>query len=148
LSYVSDEIEDLIRAGFDAWTRQDLDGWLELVHPEIEFQTAGVFPGLRPVYRGHAQLRKFWDALHEPWETLRTDVLRIVREGDWAIVEFRFRAKGAESGAEVDMTFAQAMRIEGGLAIEMRGARSFDEAVESLRQERPARPPVSPSRSR
>jgi ketosteroid isomerase-like protein len=136
---VSDELEQVIRAGIDAWTRHDPDGWLDLLHPEIEFHTAGVFPGLRPEYRGHAQVRKFWDVLHEPWETLRTDLLRIAWEGEWAIVEFRFRAKGAESGAEVDMNFCQAMRFQDGLAIEMRGARSFDSALEAFRQGAPAR---------
>ncbi len=42
----------LLLTGYDAWNRDDRDGWIELLHPEVEIHTSGVFPDLAPVYRG------------------------------------------------------------------------------------------------
>lgn len=33
---------ELIRAGYEAWNRNDLDAWLEVLHPDVEFHTSGV----------------------------------------------------------------------------------------------------------
>jgi ketosteroid isomerase-like protein len=33
---MSQENVDTVRRTFDAWNRDDVDGWLEAAHPEIE----------------------------------------------------------------------------------------------------------------
>jgi ketosteroid isomerase-like protein len=94
-----------------------------------------VFPGLRPVYRGHDELSTFWRAMHDPWESIRVDLERFAEGDDWTVIEFRFRAVGAESGAEVDMTFCNASRIRDGRATHIYARRDFDEAVNALESE-------------
>ncbi len=123
---------ELLERSIDAWNRGDLPAWLETHDPEAEFHTTGLFPGLRPVYRGHDQLTTFWRAMHDPWESLRVDLERFAEGGDWAIIEFRFRAVGAESGVEVDMTYCNADRIRNGLITHVYARRHFDEAVSAL----------------
>jgi ketosteroid isomerase-like protein len=66
--------------------------------------------------------------MHEPWETFRIDVEHIEEEGDCAAAAIRFRAKGVDSGVEVDMRFGMAVRIRDGLAIELVNRHTFDEA--------------------
>jgi len=123
---------EIVERAFDAWNREDLASWLETYDPEGEFHTSGVFPGMRPVYRGHDQLTTFWHAMHDPWESVHGDVQRLVEGDDWAVIEFRFRAVGVESGVEVEMTYCNADRVRNGLLTHTYAHRDFDEAVRTL----------------
>ena len=125
----------LVEASTDAWNRASLSGWLETFDPDIELRSSGAFPGLRAVYRGHDGLTAFWHAIHEPWATLRFDLQRFAEGDDWTVGEFRFRATGASSGAQVDMLFCNASRIRNGRFVEIVAGRSFDAAVNRLTQE-------------
>ena len=122
----------LVEASTAAWNRADLAGWLETFDPDIEFQVSGAFPGLRSSYRGHEELTVFWHSFHEPWETLRFDLQRFAEGEDWTVGEFRFRAKGAISGAQVDMLFCNASRIRDGRFVAISARSSFDQAVKAL----------------
>jgi ketosteroid isomerase-like protein len=113
-----------------------MDGWScstrisRSAHP-------GHFP-TSPVYRGHARAAKFWRQLREPWEVFRIDVDQIEEEDDFVAAAIRFRATGADSGAEVDMTFGSGIRVRDGLATELVNARTVEEAREALRQRQPS----------
>lgn len=130
---------ELLLAGYAAWNRDDLDGWLELLHPDVQIRTSGVFPDLARDYRGRERAKRFWQQMHEPWERFRIDVEHVEDEGDCAIASIRFRGRGAESGVAVDMRFGMLMRACDGLAIELVNRRTFDEARTALRSEREAR---------
>ena len=43
------------------FVRRDLEGYLELMHPEVEFTTVAF--GEERVFRGHDGVREWWDAL-------------------------------------------------------------------------------------
>jgi ketosteroid isomerase-like protein len=132
---------ELLLAGYDAWNRDDLDAWIELLHPDVEIHTSGVFPDLAPVYRGHEPAARFWRQMHEPWERFRIDVEQVEDEGEGAVAAIRFRAKGVDSGVEVDMRFGMAMSVRDGLAIALVNRRSIEEARKTLRGQAGA-PPV------
>ena len=130
---------ELLRRGYEAWNDGDLETWLERLHPEIRIQTSGVFPDLANEYVGHERARKFWRQMREPWEWFSIDIpawvyMIIFLAGDWAIASIRFRARGADSGVEVDMRFGMAMRVQDGTAIELVNRRNFDEARTAVRQ--------------
>jgi ketosteroid isomerase-like protein len=125
----------LVEASTEAWNGLNLAGWLETFDPDIEFRSSGAFPGLRPVYRGYDGLTAFWRAFHEPWETLRFDLQRFAEGDDWTVGEFRFRAKGVSSGAQVDMIFCNVSRIRNGRFVEISARNNFDEALSALEQE-------------
>jgi ketosteroid isomerase-like protein len=124
---------ELLLAGYDAWNRDDLDAYLELLHDDVHISTAGVFPDLADEYSGRERAVAFWRRMHEPWEFFRIDVEHIEDEGDWAIASIRFRARGADSGVEVDMRFGMAMRARDGLGIQFLNRRNFDEARKAVR---------------
>jgi ketosteroid isomerase-like protein len=81
---------DLARAGFDAWNRNDLDAWLQMLDSEIEFHPAGVFPDFEPAYRGHDGLGCFWRAIYEPWQELRVEIDYIEERADCVVVTVRY----------------------------------------------------------
>ena len=127
----------LLLAGYEAWNCDDCDAWLALLDPEIQIHTSGVFPDLSAEYRGHRRARKFWRQLREPWETFSIEVERIEEEGDCAAAAIRFRARGVDSGVEVDMRFGSAIRVRDGLAIELVNRRTFDEVRAAMRDAQP-----------
>jgi ketosteroid isomerase-like protein len=131
---------ELLLAGYEAWNRDDCDAWLELLDPEIEIRTSGVFPDLSDVYRGHRRAAKFWRQMHEPWDLFRIDVEAMDEEGDWVAAAIRFRARGVDSGVEVDMRFGHAIRVRDGVAIEFVTRRTAEEAREALPREASASP--------
>ncbi len=125
---------DFLLAGYEAWNRGDRAAWLELLDPEIEIETSGVFPDLAPSYHGHKRAAKFWSQMMEPWEEFHIEVERIEEDGDVVAAGIRFRARGADSGVDVDMRFGNGIRLRDGLAIELLNRRTFEEAFEALRQ--------------
>jgi ketosteroid isomerase-like protein len=130
----------LLLAGYDAWNRDDLDDYLALLHPDVHISTSGMFPDLAAEYSGRERAVTFWRQMHEPWAFFRIDVEHIEDEGDWAIASLRFRARGVDSGVEVDMRFGMAMRVRDGLAIEFLNCRTFDEARTAIPAAQPERP--------
>ena len=67
---MSRENVELVRVGYEAWNRGDMDAMLAIFHPDVELVTTGVFPGLDPAYRGHDGFRKFWRDFRGTWASL------------------------------------------------------------------------------
>jgi uncharacterized protein len=125
---------DLLRAGYDAWNRADLDGWLELLDPDIVIRTSGAFPDFAPEYRGLGGAKRFWGQMLEPWKEFRIEVEQMEEEGDLAAAGIRFVARGRDSGVDVELRFGSGIRVEDGLAFELVNRRSFEEVREALRE--------------
>jgi ketosteroid isomerase-like protein len=123
----------LLLAGYDAWNRGDRDAWLELLDPEIEIETSGVFPDLAPDYHGRERAAKFWSQMLEPWDEFHIEVERIEEEGDIVAAGIRFRARGEDSGVEVDMRFGNGIRVRDELAVQLLNRRTFEEVFDALR---------------
>jgi ketosteroid isomerase-like protein len=100
---VSEDHEAVLREAFRRWNEGDFEGTTDLMHPDVEWRTAGLFPDLAPVYRGRDGVRKFWRDFTGPWEEIVLEPLRFEVVGDVAIVDTRFRARG-RGGIAVDIT--------------------------------------------
>jgi ketosteroid isomerase-like protein len=124
----------LLLTAYDAWNRDDCDAWLRLLHPDVEIHTSGAFPDLSPLYRGHERAKKFWQQMREPWESFRIEVERLEELDDRVIGAIRFRATGVDSGVEVDMRFASAIRVRDGVATELVNGRTAEDAREAIGQ--------------
>jgi len=128
---MSEENVKVIRAGYAAWAKRDLDTWLETLHPEVEFQTSGLFPDLAPIYRGHRGMRSFWETMLAPWESFRLEVGRIVEGDECAAVALRFRARGKGSGVLTDLRQGHALRFADGRIVKVSAHPSFEDALEA-----------------
>jgi ketosteroid isomerase-like protein len=129
---------ELLLAGYEAWNHDDLDGYLELLHPDVRISTSGLFPGLAAEYVGRDRAATFWSQMQEPWERFRIDVEHIEDEGEWAVASLRLRARGRDSGVDVDMRFGMAMKASEGLGIEFLNRSTFDDARTAMSEAQPA----------
>jgi ketosteroid isomerase-like protein len=93
---MSQENVDAVRSSLDAWNRGDIDTWLGWAHPEVEFRTSGLYPGTDPLYRGHAELRRFWATFREPWESLEVRIEQLRELGDKVLVLATFEGHARE----------------------------------------------------
>ena len=55
---MSEENAELVRQGYEAWNRGDLEWLLEHVTPDYEFWTEQLFPDTEALYRGREGLRQ------------------------------------------------------------------------------------------
>jgi ketosteroid isomerase-like protein len=121
------------RAGLAAFSRGDLEGSLEAIHPDVEWHVAFRLPDLpadKDVYYGHDEVRTLWRAFRSVWQELKIDLEEVVWEApDILVLKARFRGKGEGSGVEVDRVLFYVMRLRDDLLIY---TKTFDTAEEAL----------------
>lgn len=116
----------------EAWNRGDVDGWLEPVHPEIEWTSAiaAQMQGAETVYRGTEEARWFWDEWHSIWD-LTVELSEIRDLGDTVVAIGRMHLRGKASGVDLeDQPVAYVGEFDGGL---LRRMRSYRDPAEALR---------------
>jgi ketosteroid isomerase-like protein len=124
---------ELYREGIDAWNRRDLVAVLAQTAPDFEFHTAGLFPGLEPVYRGREGLVEFWNAfIEEPWALLHVEIddLRELDDGR-VLALLTFTGKGRESDVEVTVQYGHLCTFREGQVARIDGFADWDAAREA-----------------
>jgi ketosteroid isomerase-like protein len=106
---------ELTERGYRAWNEDDLEGLVAICHPEVEYHTSGVFPGLQTVYEGREGIRRWWADFHEPWREIKVIPERIVDRPDGVAILIRFEGKGRQ-GIETTMRFINTIKVQDGLA--------------------------------
>jgi ketosteroid isomerase-like protein len=125
---VTRDFEAVLREAVTRWNEGDFEGTTELMHPQVEWRTAGLFPDLAPAYNGREGVRKFWRDFTGPWEEIVLEPLRFEVTGDVAVVDTRFRARGRE-GIEVDITLFNRFLQRDGLTYLVQVHPTREEAV-------------------
>jgi hypothetical protein len=77
-------------------------------------------------------MRRFRETLFEAWEYFHSEPREIVDRGACVSVVTDLRAKGRESGVEVNLTFHQAFRFDGGLVNRWTSFPTLGEALEAV----------------
>jgi uncharacterized protein (TIGR02246 family) len=123
---------DFIARAYEAWNSQDVEAFLETMHPEVEFSTSGIFPDAVGPFHGHDGIRVFWRRFTEPWERIEIGAEEVRELGpDTALVKVHFHGVGRE-GIEVERTFAHHYTIRDGLLYRQRSWAEWDEALAEL----------------
>jgi ketosteroid isomerase-like protein len=100
---MSQETVELVRALIEAVNRDDLDAAEALAAPEVAWEENPMFPGLREVYRGPAEVRAWWDDILEVVENVHLEVEKLTELGDDRIIaEVFVTGRGKGSGAPVE----------------------------------------------
>jgi ketosteroid isomerase-like protein len=123
---------DAVRRGLDGWNRGDVNAWLESVHPEIEWSSAIArrVEGTETVWRGRAEMRRFWEEWHSVWD-LAIDVSEIRDLGDTVLALGRIRARGKTSGVDLDEAVGYVFEFDEGLIRKSRAYLDPSEALEA-----------------
>lgn len=121
--------EELAREAYAAINRGDLEGFLELIHPDVEF-TSLISEAEGGAYRGHDGVREWWSNVAQALGGLRFEPTRIHEHGDSAYVELV--VTGTLSGVEVPQRMWQALRRRGERAVWWGTFRTEAEAREAL----------------
>jgi ketosteroid isomerase-like protein len=118
---MSAEYVEAIRQSLDAWNRGDRDAWLAAAHPDIEWVSEIVQRVEGQVYRGHEEMRRYWDDWHAIWD-VDIDVTDFLDLGDTVVVLACLKTRGVSSGIEVERPAAYVFEFEDGMA---RRARAY-----------------------
>jgi ketosteroid isomerase-like protein len=103
---MSAENVEVVRRLYDAVARRDTEAILELYDPEIEWdgsrnRWAEVMTS-HAIWKGHDDLRKFFRAYYEMWESFEDDLEELIDAGDHVVTVVNSRGRGRESGLEVE----------------------------------------------
>jgi ketosteroid isomerase-like protein len=124
------DLPSRVLATYDAFVAGELERIPEFFAPDGCYRASGVFPGIKPEYRGHEAIREFWHAANDPWEEFEIDVCRTVVDGQCVLAEVRFRGRGAGSGVEVGpLEAGHVIRFRDGLIVEFSAYPSWAEAA-------------------
>jgi ketosteroid isomerase-like protein len=104
---------ELFHQGVVAWTRRDLEAYLELVDPDVEWR-----PGAARVeggaYRGHEGIKKFWTDIYTSFSELVPSIEEVRNVGDVVVGLGRVRGRSRE-GVPLDTEYGVVIRYRAGL---------------------------------
>jgi ketosteroid isomerase-like protein len=112
------------------WNRGEVEAAIPaFIDPNVEWFTAGAFPDIEPVYRGHEGVRSFFRQFMEPWEAIEIHIEELVEPRPGHIAAWvRFHARGRE-GIEVDLEVGQYYELRNGLVYRFHAFRGWEETL-------------------
>ncbi len=126
---MSRENVELVRRGYEAYDKGDLDAVLATFHPEIEWKQV---EQPEPAH-GHQGVLSAWNEWSEPFEEdLRAEVQELIDAGDDVIAVVRHRGSGRHSGVKIDMRTYLVYTVENGRVVRMIEYLTKEEALAGL----------------
>lgn len=123
---------DVVRRGYEAWNRNDMERALRDIDPAIEWRprlgTAGVRATL---YRGHEGVLAYKREIEEALGAVEVDVLSIEDFGEQVLAHIRARGLGSASGVRVEAEGFHLWTMQGGKALAFTTYKGRDEALEA-----------------
>ena len=125
-----ENVERLYRA-YEALNRRDIDAFLALSDPEIEFTMLNLqLEGGRP-YLGHDGVRSYWDNMISVFPDFTVEADEVRDLGDITVVRGRLHGHGLESDASFEQSFWQTVKWRDRKCISWHIFRSEAEALEA-----------------
>jgi ketosteroid isomerase-like protein len=107
-----DETAAVVHAALAALNAQDLQGWLERLHPDIEIRSRVVHGAAGDDwFRGYTGAREWWEAIARTYDRTELTGESVVVDGGRAVITVR--ARFVVGGDAVEHTAWQAARFEG-----------------------------------
>ena len=128
---MSEENVETVRRSLEAFQRGDMEEMLSYMDPEGELHSAIVGGAEGNVYRGHEGFRKWYADSFESFEELRNEWSEFRDLGDRVLVFGRVKARGRESGVELDSPMGWVFTVRRGKLMKADGFLSRAEALEA-----------------
>ena len=120
---------ELLHQGVAAWNRRDLDGYVELADPEIEWYS-GATRVEGGAYRGREGMRRFWTDAYAVYDELVTSIEGVRDLGEVVVGLGRLRGR-SKGGVPVDTQYGLVLRYRDGLLVSGSDWFSHAEALEA-----------------
>ena len=120
----------MVRAVWDAWRVGD-PAALSLLDPAVIYEDDMLPDHAGETYRGHMGVLKAWARWMEPWDTFDTEVEWLRGGRDEVVSCHRVRARGKDSGVDIEGHYAYRWHFEGGKVTYLKSFGDPDEALEA-----------------
>jgi ketosteroid isomerase-like protein len=128
---MSQENVKVVRAGFEAFARGDLESLLSDLHPEIEWLTTDDFID-EPSFRGQEGVRRLITGFTDVFDAYTFEAEDYKDFGDRVIVPVRQWGRGRESGIEVELRFVLVFTVQDGKLVRVESYHDESEALEAV----------------
>jgi len=128
---VSQENVEIVRQGFEAANRRDVEGFLTYLAADFELRSAIIGGAEGSVYRGHDGARRWVADAEESFEEVRFEMVEFRDLGDRVVALGRVRARGRESGLELDSPSGWLCTVRDGKVVKAEGFLSREAALEA-----------------
>ena len=104
---------DVVKRSYAAFRRGDIEGWLETLDSDIEWQAAREDPDAA-LHRGHDGVLRYLGQWTEAYDRLQVEPREFIDGGDRILVWVHITGRGRASGLDLDMQQAQIATVRGG----------------------------------
>jgi ketosteroid isomerase-like protein len=129
---MSEENVEIVRAGFASYNRDDLDGILESWAPDAVLDWSNSHGFDAAVYRGHDEIRAFWQRLNSAFEEVRFDLVDLREIDDGLVVAENVAYLQGRDGIKVQARSTLVIRIPDGAVTSMTLYQTKQEAMEAV----------------
>lgn len=128
---MSQENVELVRRALEAFPRGDVEEMLSYLDPQLEWHSAIVGGAEGNVYLGHDGFRRWFADSFESFEELRNEWSEFRDLGDRVLAFGHVKARGRESGVEIDSPMGWVFTVRRGRLLKAEGFLSKAEALEA-----------------
>jgi ketosteroid isomerase-like protein len=127
---MSQENVEIVRRGYEAFDRGDIQTVLSLLDSEIETRVDTALPDWEPRYGrdGFLNALEMWLA---PWETYRIELNEVIDAGGRVLVVFREFGRNKGAGHDVEQTAFHLWTFRDGKAVRFDGFFNRSDAFEA-----------------
>ena len=131
---MSQENIDVIQRTTRAHNEGDIEGIVEVTHPEIEMKLIGGFADIAggSSFSGHAGVRRFFTDWFATFETVRLDHEKFIEAGENIVSVSKLKATVAGSPAPVELLFGIVWGFKEGKVVQYDGYYELREAFEAV----------------
>ena len=113
---MSQENVEIVRRGYEAFDRGDIQTVLSLMDPEIEARVDPSLPDWEPYY-GREALMSFLQAWLEPWETYRIEIDDLIDVGERVLVVVREFGRRKDTEFELEQRSYHVWTLKNGKVV-------------------------------
>ena len=124
---MSAERAALLRKGYERINQGDLDGFLTLLHEDVEW-TEQMLPDEKKAFHGHEGVRRWFEHVTQAFTWGRFELVSYEERGDDAVAEVVVSTTGIESGVPVTVRVFQVIRFRDGKIATITALPDRDEA--------------------
>jgi ketosteroid isomerase-like protein len=128
---MSDQNVEIVRQGYEAFNRRDLDAVLAGMHPDVEWHVPDILPE-PDTYHGPEGVRRFWEGWMESFDDFTVEVTELVDCGERVVAMTRVGGRVRGSGSTLHTpTYAQVWTFRDGQVVRVEMFPSKEEALEA-----------------